>query len=306
MGKKPFSVSIILPNWNGAAIMQKHLPVVLKAAGDSEVIIVDDGSMDNSIDVVKKKFPNVKLIEKKQNSGFAETVNVGVAAAHGEIIVLLNTDVEPDRDFLAPLVKHFTDPTVFAAGCLEKNPEAAGIVLRGRGIAHWEKGFYIHARGDVDKTNTAWVSGGSGAFRKELWDKLGGLDVLFNPFYWEDIDLSYRALKAGYTVLFEAGSSVWHFHEQGAIKTKFQEAKVQRTAFRNQLLFTWKNLSDPQIWLSHLFWLPIRIFQDLLRGNNIMWLGFVDAVGRIAQIRKQRSLYSHLWKRADKSIAILS
>lgn len=305
MGKKSLNVSIILPNWNGAAIMQKHLPAVLRASGDSEVIVVDDCSTDNSLQILKKKFPTVKVIEKKQNSGFAGSVNMGVAVAKGDIVILLNTDVEPDRGFLAPLMKHFANPNIFAVGCLEKNPEPSGTVLRGRAIARWNRGFYIHAKGEVDKTTTAWVSGGSGAFRKELWDKLGGLDTLFNPFYWEDIDLSYRALKAGYTVLFEKDSAVWHYHQQGAIKTKFQEVKVQRTVFRNQLLFTWKNLSDSQIWISHIFWLPIRILQDVLRGNTTMLLGCIDALKRIPKVIIKRSACSHFWKRSDRSISIL-
>jgi GT2 family glycosyltransferase len=304
MKKKSLSVSIVIPNWNGATLLQKHLPHVILASEGAEIIVVDDCSSDNSLEVLKSKFPTVRVIAKQTNSGFAQTVNVGVAKAKGDIVVLLNSDVVPEKGFLTPLLSHFSDASVFAVGCLEKNPEKHGIVLRGRGIARWQKGFYIHARGEVDASDTAWVSGGSAAFRTSMWKKLGGMDTIFNPFYWEDIDLSYRAMKAGFKVVFERKSEVWHYHQQGAIKTSFQQEKVTRIVFRNQFLFIWKNLSDPSLWMSHMFWAPIRILQELLRGRSAMGIGFVRALlllPRVVSIRKKNASF---WVKRDLEIAV--
>lgn len=299
-----FTVSIVLPNWNGEKLLVKNLPKVIAASDGAEVIVVDDCSTDNSVAVLQSKFSAVRTIVKDANSGFSRSVNVGIEHAHGDIVVLLNTDVVPQNGFLTPLLKHFSDPNVFGVGCLEKNPEKEGVVFRGRSVAHWKKGFYIHARGEVDRTDTAWVAGGSGAFRRSVWNKLGGLDTIYNPFYWEDIDVSYRALKCGYTLVFEPKSIVWHYHEQGSIKTQFQEERVRKIVYRNQFIFIWKNLTNCSLWLQHVIWVPIRIIQELLKGDTTMFVGFALAIGKIPQIAVKRSKLGPLWKRDDAAIFV--
>lgn len=271
------SLSIVIPNWNGEVLLKKHLKTVLGVVGNAEMILVDDGSTDDSVAYVKKTFPEIRVIEKKKNEGFASTVNVGVKAAKGDIVFLLNTDVEPEKGFLEPLLKHFDDPTVFAVGCLEISHEEGKIVERGRGIAWWEKGFFVHKRGEVDQSTTAWVSGGSGAFRKSIWNTLGGMDELYNPFYWEDIDLSYRAVKSGYRLAFEAKSVVHHYHEQGKILTGFSQKKVQTIALRNQFLFIWKNITDWRLQMDHANWTGVRLLQHMLRGNFSFVGGYLAA-----------------------------
>ncbi|MBI3955715.1 glycosyltransferase family 2 protein [Candidatus Gottesmanbacteria bacterium] len=274
------NVSIVIPNRNGATLLQKNLPSVLAAAPGAEVIVVDDSSTDDSLGVLKKMFPSVKRIHKTGRHGFAGSVNIGVKEAKGEIVVLLNTDVRPEANFLSPLLPHFDDPSVFAVGCMEKSLEGGKTLLRGRGEAKWEKGFYIHWRGEVHQPTTAWVAGGSGAFRKSVWEKLGGMDAIYDPFYWEDIDLSYRARKAGYRILFEPTSVVVHEHEKGAIKQEYSELQVKTIAYRNQFLFIWKNLSDPRVLLAHAAWTPIRLLQAMVRGDFAMIVGYLWAIFR--------------------------
>ncbi len=301
---KQLTVSIIIPNWNGAKLLAQHLPKVLDAVGDCEVIVVDDHSTDDSVTLLHRTFPSIRTIVKESNSGFAQSVNVGVTHAKGEIVVLLNSDVVPQKGFLKPLLSHFSDPAVFAVGCLEKNPEKEGVVLRGRGVAHWRRGLYVHSRGQTDKNDTAWASGGSSAFRKALWERFGGMDELYNPFYWEDIDLSYRAMKAGFRVIFEPRAVVWHYHQKGAIQTQFAKERIERIAFRNQFIFTWKNLTDLDIWFSHVVWTPVRIVQQLLRGKTSLLIGWCMAVGKIPRVLEKRKRVGSLWKKKDRDIAI--
>lgn len=192
-------VSVIIPNWNGKKLLEKNLPLVFRVLPKgTEVIIVDDGSTDGSQEYLKKlKTQNsrLKVFFNKKNLGFAKAVNQGVEKAHGEIVVLLNNDVIPQKDFLKPLEKDFRDPKVFAVSFNEQNWSWAKL--------KWVNGFVEHEPGPkVDKVHiSAWTSGGSGAFRKKIWEKLGGFDEMYSPFYWEDIDLSYRAWKRGYKVL---------------------------------------------------------------------------------------------------------
>ena len=307
------NVSIIIPNYNGESILKKNLPKVLESAenysgGLAEILISDDGSVDNSVKIIKEfidknKNSNVKisLLQSSSNMGFSSNVNRGSDAAKYEILVLLNTDVSPHRNFLMPLVQNFEDGNVFAVGCMDESIEGGKVVLRGRGVGKWRKGFLVHKRGEVNKRNTLWAGGGSGAFRKNIWDRLGGMDPIYNPFYWDDIDLSYRALKSGYQVVFEKDSIVRHEHEKGAIKSKYPEQKVKRIAYRNQFIFVWKN-SDISTLISHILWLPYNLLLTILRLDfNFIW-GFLHALRLSPKILKSRRKTFSNFVKSDSEI----
>lgn len=304
MSKNPLSVSIVLPNWNGAHLLAKNLPSVIAAALKAEIIVSDDASVDGSVKFIKEKFPQVTIVENKSQQGFAGNVNSGVARATGDIVVLLNTDIRPEIGFLDPLLNHFGDPKVFAVGCMDKSIEGKEIVLRGRGVARWEKGFFIHSRGEVDKQTTAWVSGGSGAFRKNIWEKLGGMDTLFNPFYWEDIDLSYRALKSEYHLVFEPKSVVVHDHASGPIQQHYSQFTINAIAYRNQCMFIWKNLSERSLIIGHMFWTPVRIVQAVFRLDIAFVWGYMKALFYLPRVLLARKRASALWSVSDINLPL--
>ena len=302
------NISIVVPNYNGEEILKKNLPVLLKAVNNFrenkiEVVIADDCSEDGSIQVIEefvKDNKNLKLVKSEKNKGFSTNVNKGVRESSGEIIVLLNTDVIANNSFLNPLIEHFSDDSVFAVGCLNESVENEKIVLRGRGIGKWEKGFLMHKAGDLEKTNTLWISGGSGAFRKKIWDKLGGLDEVYDPFYWEDIDISYRAQRAGFKTLFEKKSVVRHEHEKGAIKSIYTPLQVKKIAYRNQFIFVWKNADFEKI-ISHLLWLPYHLVNGI-KGDRALLLGFIDALFRLHNILNSRSIHRKQFVVSDKEV----
>ena len=301
------TVSIVIPNWNGKHLLAKNLSKVIAASRRSaEIIVVDDGSTDGSSQYIRDEFPQVRIITKTKHDGFASSVNEGVSKAMGNIVMLLNTDVVPSVGYLDALLPHFVDDGVFAVGCLEKSHENGKVVLRGRGEAKWKKGFFIHRRGEVDETTTAWVCGGSGAFRKTIWDFLGGMDILYSPFYWEDIDLSYRALKAGYKTLFEPTAVVVHEHEQGIIKQEYSSFQIKTIAYRNQFIFVWKNLSDFWIIAEHALWTPIRLAQAIVRGDYAMFVGYMCACICLPRVLSARLRASVWWAKKDRDIFTLS
>ncbi|MBI5449520.1 glycosyltransferase family 2 protein [Candidatus Gottesmanbacteria bacterium] len=300
--RKTVSVSIIIPNWNGKSLLEKNLRAVLSVCGGAEILVVDDGSTDGSVSFLKSKFPAIRVVAKKSHEGFASSVNKGVEASRGDIVVLLNTDVVPEKGFIEPLLHYFQNGAVFAVGCMDKSKEGDSVVLRGRGIAAWQNGFFVHERGEVDAADTAWVSGGSGAFRKSIWDTLGGMDALYDPFYWEDIDLSYRARKAGYLLKFEPKSIVWHFHDDGKIKQSFSASQVKTVAYRNQFIFIWKNISDIGFLFSHALWTPVRILRSLLNGDVWMIAGYLAALIRLPKIIQSRIQSSSYWKLRDREL----
>jgi GT2 family glycosyltransferase len=274
-------------------------------SGKTEVIIIDDKSSDGSITFLNdfsKTHHDFKLIINEKNIGFAPTANKGVKASSGEIAILLNTDVYPEKDFLTPLLKHFINEKMFAVGCLDRSVENGEVVLRGRGLGEWKRGFLLHQRGEVNKTSTLWVSGGSGAFRKSIWDKLGGFNELYAPFYYEDIDLSYRALKSGYHILFEPKSIVVHEHEKGAIKTKYTPFAIKTIAYRNQFIFAWENATDYSLQFASCFWLPFHLIRALVAFDWAFYLGFFEALILLPKIIKSSFKAQKLFILSDREV----
>ena len=306
------NLSIIIPNYNGESLLKKNLPKIFDNLNDQkeykyEVIVVDDASTDSSISYLEKlvkEFENLRFFVNEKNLGFSSTVNKGVSQSRGEVIILLNSDVYPEENFLKPLLGHFSDEDVFAVGCLDKSIEREKVVLRGRGLGEWKKGFLIHKRGEVNKNNTLWVSGGSGAFRKSTWEILGGFNELYNPFYWEDIDLSYRALKSGYRVLFEPKSVVYHEHEKGAIKSKFNKNQIKAISYRNQFIFSWENATDYSLQVSHLIFLPYHIVKALFRMDFAFFIGFLNALSLLPKVITSSFKYKKTFVKKDKEVML--
>ena len=259
MDGKNFKVSVVIPSYNGEELLAKNLPKVLAAKNNpknqiKEIIIVDDGSPDGSVAMIKSRFTEVKLIKHTKNRGFSAAVNTGVRASKGDLILLLNSDVLPEDNFLEPVFKHYEDKRTFA------------VSLHERGYG-WAKGYfgdgYIQlGMGTEDKEThpSFYVSGGSGIFRRDIWVALGGMDEkLLSPFYWEDIDLCYRAAKRGYLNLWEPNGFVVHKHESTI--SKFSKSYVAKVKERNQLLMLWKNIHSPNLMRKHIAGVLMRLFR---------------------------------------------
>lgn len=296
------SISIVIPTHNGHHLLAANLPQVLASSQSSEIIIVDDASTDDTVSWLKSTYPQIKLIINQRNLRFAKAVNRGVAQAHGEIVVLLNNDVRPQTNFLEPLMAPFADPQVFAVGCQEINQEHARSILGGRGVGKFSRGLLVHARAkDQTSHTTLWVTAGSGAFRKKLWDKFGGLDPLYRPAYAEDQDLSYTALKSGYKVMFAPGSQVHHIHETTNIKA-FGTWGMTIIGFKNQFLFVWKNISSLPLLLQHLLWLPYHLTLTNIRSRGLLVIGFLFALAQLPQALLSRQRISKFWVTSDETI----
>ncbi len=252
-------LSIVIPTYNGQKLLSKNLPAVIAAKAE-EIIVVDDASTDTSVEFMTVNFPQIKLVRLPHNVGFARAVNAGVAAAKGDIVVLFNNDVSPQSDCLIDLVNRFAaDPKVFSIGFLETDP-ATGK-KRGRSRGYWQRGLVHHAQApDLNAGSTFWTFAAAAAYRKSMWDKLSGLDALFRPAYWEDIDLSYRAQKLGWRVVFDPIRQVTHPAES-TMKPIFGQ-KMIRLSYKNQLLFVWKNITSIKLLMTHLLWLPYYIVFD--------------------------------------------
>lgn len=250
-------VSVVIPSLNGKDLLEKNLPVLFHAKKNPknnilEIIIVDDGSWDGSTSFIKKNYPEIKLIKHTKNRGFSAAVNTGVRAAKGKLILLLNTDVLPTWNFLEKVIPDFEDKSVFAVSLHEKG--------FGYAKGSFNNGYINLAMGEEKEKlfPSFYVSGGSGVFRRKVWVELGGMDEkLLSPFYWEDIDLCYRAAKRGYKLMWEPKGVVEHHHESTI--SKFSKSYVARVRERNQLLMLWKNITSRHLMRKHVVGLSKRL-----------------------------------------------
>lgn len=254
------AASVVIPNWNGRDLLEKYLPSVIDALSDSprnEIIVVDNGSDDGSAQFVRERFPQVRVLALEQNLGFGGGSNAGFAAARNDIVVLLNSDMRVERDFLQPLLDGFQDENTFAVSCQiffsdpAKPREETGLTE-----GWWlQGGLRVGHRIETEINGLYpcfYGGGGSCAFDRKKFLELGGFDELLRPFYLEDTDLGYLAWKRGWKVLYQPASVVYHEH-RGTIGKRFSESYIQSVLKKNFVLFSWKNIHDWS-WLgSHFF-----------------------------------------------------
>lgn len=300
-------VSILIPSYNGRDLLKKHLPEVVAACQNWgkagwEILVVDDASTDDSRSFLKTSYPRVRLISHKTNQRFAVSCNTGFKFAKGEIVVLLNNDVSPEKNFLKPLLVRFEDPLVFAVGCREIDFKENKPFLSGRGEMKFKRGLVVHWRADDQGCKTThWAAGGSSAFSRDKWLALRGMDTLFRPAYEEDRDISYRALKHGWKIFFEPESVVFHHHETTNIKI-FGEKKIKIVSFKNQFLFVWKNITDFKYILQHILWLPYHLVFTGLKTRGLLTLGFLLALRQLPEALKSRIEVKRLFVKKDKEL----
>lgn len=292
-------VSIVIPNYNGKDLLSECLPSVVgalsKVAPGCEIIVVDDGSKDNSVEFLAKEFPEVRVIPLTVNQGFGKACNIGVSSAKNRICVLLNSDVMVKEGFLQGLTQHFTDSKVFAVQ--PKILAWDGKTLNG-GL-NFIKIVYGHFTIENESArpmlrhvdmpvDTLYAIGGAMAFDRIKWEMLRGLDAMYAPFCWEDIDVCYMALKRGWKVLYEPRSEVIHKHHATLSKV-FKPSYKKQIEYRNELLFTWKNLDETANVIKHFLLLPLHISYHLFVKNDPTFaLSLWKATAKLIAVLKRR------------------
>ena len=268
------AATVVIPNWNGKDLLEKYLPSVQAALDgnpDNELIVVDNGSYDGSVDFLRANFPAVRVIALERNLGFGGGSNAGFLAAKNDIVVLLNSDMRVDRGFLRPLLEGFGDPKVFAVSCQIFFTDS-GKLREESGLTQgwWQDGgLRVRHRIDAgieDLYPCFYGGGGSCAFDKRKFLGLGGFDSLLEPFYLEDTDLGYMAWKRGWKLLYQPRSIVYHEH-RGTIGKRFTDAEISAALKKNYILFCWKNIHEWPRLASHFFFAYTGALLSVLFGD---------------------------------------
>jgi GT2 family glycosyltransferase len=268
-GAPPF-FSIVIANYNGV----RHLPVVLGALreqsfGDFEVILVDDASSDESVAYTEREHPEVRVLLNRTNAGFAASCNTGAAASRGRYIVLLNSDTEPDPEWLAALARTIvTHPNAAAVASklllFDRRTvlHAAGDTLGRDGLPR-NRGVWETDNGQYDEQTAIFSAcGGAAVWRRDVWQALGGFDEQF-WMYLEDVDLSFRARLAGGEIVFAPHARVYHH-----LSATGGDVLASYYVGRNTLLMLAKNMPTALLLrnLPAILGAQLRISVDALRN----------------------------------------
>ena len=314
-------VSIVIPTWNGLALLRETLPSVCEAAGfyrrkshcRTEILVVDDGSEDETREVLPVEFPQVRLIESPSNRGFAPTCNLGFDHAGFPLVALLNNDVKVEPDYLLHQAPHFQDPDVLAVTARVFSWNGDEFTAGGR-FGRFRRGFWsVYLNYDVDPDSagaehfdrrclSAYAVGGFATYDRRKLQELGGFNTLLAPFHWEDVDLSYRGWKRGWKIHYEPKSVAYH-RISATIGSRFRPRKVETVAVRNRLLFHWINLHSTGYWIRHLVGLAGLVLTRFIVLDGTFYRSFLGALSRISQVRRMRRRERDRARRSDAEIS---
>ena len=324
MTNKVPKVAVVILNWNGKEILKTFLPSVIKYSKEAELIIVDNGSTDNSIDFLKQEYPQIRIIDNKKNYGFAEGYNKALKEIEADYYVLLNSDVEVTPSWISPIIELMESDTQIACcqpkllSYLEKNKfeyagGAGGFIdhlgypfCRGRVFNYLEedKGQYD------DNKEIFWATGAALFVRASVYKELNGLD---NDFFahQEEIDFCWRVKNAGYKVYYCSKSVCYHLG--GGTLNKTSPFKTFLN-FRNNLYLLYKNLpleKKRKVFFMRFFLDIIASLSFLLQGKAGEFNAVYKAYKEFAKTKKQmkqkrRPIINHNIKEIYKGSIVFS
>jgi GT2 family glycosyltransferase len=262
------SIAVVILNYNGGELLRKFLPSIVQHSGSAKIAVVDNGSTDQSLEVLRDEFPTVEVIPTGANLGFSGGYNFGLKKINAEYSVLLNSDVEVTAGWLEPLRR-----------LMDSNPAAAAVqpkILSYSNKDHFEYAgaggglidsfgypfcrgrlFYLLEKDNgqySDSKEIFWSSGACMMVRTKLFYEMGGLDEDFFA-HMEEIDLCWRLQRAGHRIFYEGASTVYHV---GGGTLSASNPRKTYLNFKNGLSLLFKNLPRTELMIK----LPVRIILD--------------------------------------------
>jgi len=290
-------LSIIIVNWNGKHHLKECFDSLrVQTSKDFEIVMVDNGSKDGSVEFIRENYPEVRLIELDYNSGFSQGNNIGIKESKGEFIVLLNNDTKVVPEWVESLLDAF-ERYPDAGLCASKivyysNPElidSAGDGFAVCGVA-FKRG---HLQEESKYNSEQFVFGACGAgmaFRKAVLDEIGLLDEDFFAIY-EDVDISFRAQLRGYKCIFVPSAVI--NHKVNSTLGKMSNFYVYNGQ-RNAEYVYFKNMPKKLIWRTfhiHLFYNLLGLMYFTIKGRGWSFLkAKIYFLKDIPKIKEKRRL----------------
>lgn len=290
-------VSVIIVNYNGRAFLDACISSILvQTYPRIEIIFVDNGSSDNSIDFIKDKFPSVVILACNENYGFAKGNNIGIKASKGDLVATLNNDTKVTSRWIEELVQGINSNEK-AGMCASKmlfmkEPEvinSTGICISRSG-ACWDRGMFEQDRGQYDSyIDVFGPCAGAAIYRRCMLEDIGLFDEDFCA-YMEDVDLAFRGRLAGWKCLYVPNAVVYHFH--GGTAGYVSDYTVYH-GNRNIIWNVFKNFPT-QFLVTSLPWIICRnlavIPYYILKGHgSVILRSKIDAIKGMKKILSKRS-----------------
>jgi GT2 family glycosyltransferase len=269
--------SVVILNYNGEKLFGKFLPSVLAHSGDAEIIVIDNHSSDQSIQVLKRDYPRVRVITLEKNYGFCGGYNQGLKQVDADFFVLLNSDVEVTAGWLDEPLQ------LLEAGAGAVQPRIKSYLQRnqfdyaGAGGGFLDDLCYPYCRGRIfntiendhnqynDTTEVAWASGACMFISSALFFESGGFETSFFA-HMEEIDLCWRLRRMGKKIMYCGSSIVYHLGGGTLAATSPRKTYLN---FRNNLSLMLRNLSTSRL----LFVFPLRCWLDGLAALKFLFEG---------------------------------
>lgn len=250
-------LAIVILNYNTCHLLNTYLPSVVKYSNKYRIIFVDNASKDESVDFVKRVFPQIEIIQLDKNYGFTGGYNRALKQIKAKYYCLLNTDVEVTENWIEPILKLMESDEKIAVcqpkllSFCEKNKfeyaGAAGGFIDYLGYPFCAGRIFDTIECDNNQYNSIkeifWASGAAFFIKSELYHKMGGLDENYFA-HFEEIDLCWRLKNSGYKIYYNPHSTVYHLG--GGTLNKTSPFKTYLN-FRNNLLTLYKNLPQDKV-----------------------------------------------------------
>lgn len=310
-------VTILVPNYNGKKWLKQLLPTITKSTYPNyEILIVNNGSTDDSGEFLKKKYPKVRILEIKENRGYAGANNIGVKNALGKYVLLLNNDTKVTPKFLEPLVEKMEKDNQIGAVQPQIRHMIKQDVIDSIGSFFTFTGFLYHYgyfqsynhKKYQKELSVYSVKGACFLMKKKDYIELGGIDESFVT-YVEESDLCHRILLSGKKIIYVPKSVVYHFGG-GDMSIMTKSEVVIFRSFRNRYVSYLKNLGLKKLVIVlpvHFLLCELLIIMSIFRGKFkqafASQLGVVGWIPNVFSILKQRKyIQSEIRKISDNTL----
>lgn len=306
----PQSLSIVIPSHDRADLLRSCLASVIRhAPSKTETIVIDDGSPGELVTRTAAAYAGVRVLRLRRRRGFCAAVNAGIAAAQSDVVELLNDDAEVTANWAETALRVFADPRVAAVAPLVVQRSTAGVMRVDSAGDRYNLGGVAAKRGhgqplteELLRPRQVFGASGSSAFyRRDLLLRVGGFPETFGA-YFEDVDVAFRLNRAGYRVMFEPASRVYHQVSSSYGKRHRQLLQQQS---RNEERVFWRNVPTRNLASAlplHLAVLAGKAWRRWQEGTLAPFLGGrLRVLGEIPALRRHRECLRAFLARNDLS-----
>ena len=288
------TVSIVIPNYNGEKYLKECVGALnAQTMKDYELIIVDNGSTDKSLDIVREIKPDTRIIELDKNYGFSKAVNEGIRASRTDYVILLNNDTRALPDFAGKLYNAIRkDKKIFSVSARMLKMDAPQL-MDSAGDMYCCLGWAF-ARGkdkpreDYDKAAEIFSScAGAAIYRKAVFEEIGYFDEAHFA-YIEDVDVGYRARISGYRNMYEPEAEVYHVGS-GMSGSRYNRFKISLSS-RNNVYLAYKNMPLAQLIINLPFLIAgylIKTVFFIMKGEGVTYVrGLIKGIAMCRRDKK--------------------